>query len=465
MKKLTAVLWLSGLISLSLLSGCGKKDVPEEAERVIRVPAYNGSQQKDCEEFRKSLPDDVVSGKIVVPENWDAKDGRSPKIEVFYFAHLERDVKTPPVIFHNGGPSSDGHWGYEGFTKERERVNKAHVNFVWMDQRGTGCSTPYPTGLTEATVRRLGHYGNRNIVRDSEFLRKKLFGDRKWRVFGQSYGGDIVHRYLEIAPEGIHSAHIHGSAIVEPGHNETYYRIKAQGRIQKEYFKKFPKDEALLQRERALISEKLCWDDGIRKTCGPQVLDRLYGSLGWSNQWDGLHDWIEYFNPDERAKDPKENFEQAVTRYLNGAFFQSSDPANALAMEVITFKDYAYTECEQAMKRLEAEGEKPREWTINECRINVKNWYAPFTQSLEADRYRMLVQVDPLNLDRIEQSLTRFPDLNFFLYAGRLDALVPYEMFDDERARLADRVKYHQFPNSGHEGFWTEDLVWEDLKR
>ena len=89
-----------------------------------------------------------------------------------------------------------------------EHRNSAQtLSMIYLDQRGNGCSDPYPAGpvntqFTTMTAQRLALYGSRSIVRDAEALRELLLGPGKsWSAFGQSFGGEIVHRYVEMLPQ------------------------------------------------------------------------------------------------------------------------------------------------------------------------------------------------------------------------------------------------------------------------
>src|SRR5262249_20382769 len=147
-------------------------------------------------------------------------------------------------------------------------------NFIYIDQRGTGCSDPYPSGVNEETMRRLTHYTSRSIVKDAEAIRVKLLGENgKWRVFGQSYGGSIVHRYIQVAPEHLDAAYSHGFALIDDIHQRYLQRLRSQLRVSKEYFRKYPQDESLIRKIRQAIAQDNCFTDGRLRICGPNVID------------------------------------------------------------------------------------------------------------------------------------------------------------------------------------------------
>ena len=115
---------------------------------------------------------------------------------------------------------------------------------VYLDQRGTGLSTPLEVKTFKNLV--LKEYGNfevdsqlkfilnfraDSIIRDLEQIRKDLIGNHhKWSIMGQSYGGFCCFTYLSLFPESISEVIITGG--VPPVHSKlmTYTRrhIKEQ---------------------------------------------------------------------------------------------------------------------------------------------------------------------------------------------------------------------------------------------
>lgn len=451
-----------------VLGACGKpptreKDAPPPTQHeTISIAAYPETQAEECASFQKTLPADYIRERIQVPENWNHPEGN--KIEVFFYGRINPASKTPPVIFFNGGPAGSSHSSFEFL--EPTRVSKKDLNFLFVDQRGTGCSTPYPTELTRENVKRLALYSSRSIVRDAEAIRKKLFGEKtKWRVFGQSYGGDIVHRYVEVAPEGVDAAYAHGSSILHLEENESYYRLKSQKRVIDEYFKVHPTDAAVLRRIRDAIPRTLCFSDTLRTLCGSSVLDKLLSRLGF-NRWDDLHNWIQFLDPVTRNADPKLSFRQALTEFLTKRYFHVYEPYYDLPNTILKQIDFSLSSCKLALNQLEREGEKPNDWLLRECRYSGSHFTDKFLDKIWSEIHKLAPR-DPFDLETIRKSLEKHL-VPFFLYSGMRDTFVPVESFASEVKELAGKklqVTYREFPNSGHEGFESEDQVWEDLKK
>src|SRR5438874_806029 len=100
---------------------------------------------------------------------------------------------------------------------------------------------------------RLTHYGSTGIVSDAEPIRKHLFKDAPWKIFGQSYGAYIVHRYVTQAPDSIISASAHGDAILPDPLRRFTNRIEAQQSVLNGYLSFYPDDASVIQ----VIDQKL----------------------------------------------------------------------------------------------------------------------------------------------------------------------------------------------------------------
>jgi pimeloyl-ACP methyl ester carboxylesterase len=140
----------------------------------------------------------VFFGKIktkLFAEKIDAVDEygvSNREIEIFYMVRRSLVEEAPYLIFFNGGPGIGfseqffEHNGYNDFMTD--------YNIVFMDQRGTGFSDRPLNNLYEYR-----YFSSRYICHDAEEIRKKLLtGNKKWIVFGQSFGGHLVRKYLEL---------------------------------------------------------------------------------------------------------------------------------------------------------------------------------------------------------------------------------------------------------------------------
>lgn len=414
------------------------------------------SSDDACKNFQSTLPSYFIQGFVTVPENYDQPEGR--KIQVFYYGRLEKN--KAPVAFYNGGPASDSH----GSSRLLERLPQAQQqSFIYIDQRGTGCSAQFPQSpATVENVERLTHYTSLEIVKDSEVIREKLLGPgSQWKVFGQSYGGLIVHRYSMVAPQSIKGAFAHGFSVMKDQNEWLKLRVKSQKRVFAMYLKEYPNDEAKLLKIRSLISETLCFNDGETKVCGPKVMDALTIYLGFSNYWKYLNQTLESILPssNQNEKLDMSALHDFVRNYVFGVYNN-----NGLAGSVISQVEMSNEgsndadSCVLANQKLAAEGENPQEWLINECRLlsgMQNNQWADVLKTVHTHR--------TMTPEQLKKTLTENPNLPFFLYAGEKDVFVPVETFQEEIAQLGNLIRYQQFPKSGHEGFYTEHAVWTDI--
>src|SRR5262245_43861112 len=137
-KRLSAQQAFLCLVAITA-SGC--------AEAATPVPSPSlAPQRQECEEFRQALNQDApglwTQGWVTVPEAWSKPN--SKQIRVFYYARLIRDSQgqiAKPTVFFNGGPGFDSHSSYD--TIEPLEAPQS-LSMIYIDQRGTGCSDPYP---------------------------------------------------------------------------------------------------------------------------------------------------------------------------------------------------------------------------------------------------------------------------------------------------------------------------------
>ncbi len=418
-------------------------------------PGSESEVTASCASFILSLPTGYEHGWVEVPENWNAPEG--PKIRVFYYGSSRVPGSRRPVVaFFNGGPASDSQSSFEAI---RLRPESADADFVFIDQRGTGCSSPYPADWTSESVARLIHYGTRSIVRDAEAVRERLLGaGSRWKVFGQSYGGMIVHRYLTAAAGSIASAHAHGFSVMKDSVSWLELRLRSQRRVWDDYLKMYPADEALLARVRAQVRADLCYTDGRLRACGDAILDGLTILLGFRDSWPELHTVLERNLLRENGALNEAGLEWFTRTYVFGVY-----GAQALAAAVLTKVEISpgmsdSQGCDVALERLRASGEGPETWALNECRL-LRSMRNPDLEN----RLREVTFTDPLTLEQLDAALGAGPEPRFFLYSGRRDVFVPVETFADEVTRLGARLTYREFYMSGHEGFLTERAVWSDL--
>lgn len=446
-------------------------------------------RSEDCRKFINELPPAVEWDFLSVPEAYTSPEGK--KIKVFYYVKKSDLVGANTIIFYNGGPGESSHGMLELFGKN-EQAKK--LNIIFMDQRGTGCSDAFPKldlsseANAKMSISRIQHYGARSIVKDSEVLRKRLFGSKKWRIFGQSFGGIVVHHYVSMFPEAIDRAYAHGSSLMESELKWITQRLKSQKRVSDLYFKKYPDDKKLVSDIKSIIPSTLCMEKKDRKICGEALFDGFIFLLGFPELtlvqdgeeitcWELLHDLLLYYaewkekinsNPEEQ-----EIFNKAFLDYIadyTGLYINDDSFAAAVVGEIESIEP-SEPKCLEMYAELRKHGFAPETWEFNELRIycELEKWsdiyFNEHPDLIGGKRLEKIIESFPkraLTITQFSNTLKKYPSIRFYLYSGDLDIFVPKETFEDETVALGARIIYRHFP-SGHEGFAHEKLIWDDL--
>jgi pimeloyl-ACP methyl ester carboxylesterase len=419
------------------------------APRMMVAP---GEAEKDvCRDLKSELPANYKSAAIEVPEDWASPDGK--KIKVFYY-FSEKTASETPIVFFNGGPASDSHSSFQNF-----RVSKTmkDLPFVFIDQRGTGCSTKFPVNDGD-DPHRLKYYGSRAIVADAEAIRKTVFGGRKWRVFGQSYGGLITHRYATVAPEGVSAGFAHGFALMKDPKSWVAGRILSQERVWTEFASANPGADEALRAARKKISSTTCFSNGQARICGSEILDSLVMMLGFRTSWGELKSLIAELSTDD-AMTFKLTVRTLAQWYALGVYAAQGLPGDYISRLEIAPAESDSKSCQGAFEVIRAAGRDPEAFTLNECRLLI---------AIERDNPERVAKApnvtpDLLSLGDFRKALLANPGLKFHLYSGRLDVFSPIEIYGEELQEVKDLLRYREFSKSGHEGFSSEPDVLRDL--
>ena len=435
------------------------------------VPQTAPTKEERCKDRIAALPQDYIHGWLEVPEN--PADQSSPKINMFYYGRLKADknLKQDVTIFFNGGPGGDSESSFLRLSQLQDKdPDKNKTNFLFIDQRGNGCSDFYPQGQTEDVLHRLAFYGTRGIVADSEALRKYLIGNQKWRVFGQSYGAYVVHKYAILNPESISKAYAHANVITASAVMRHSERIAAQDRVLKEYLKVFPDDKAKLETMNAALFEKPCVvDQTDKKYCGYLLSTPFVMMLGFKTAWPNLHNWLNVI-VDANNKVNLESLGNLALLYLVDDDLVWN---NKMTMQnVVAYVDRNYTDlegklCEKVHGELRGRGLEPEKFILDECKDENVTYADGSRGELDSTDYSLLskLQTDWMTAEQLKASLQAHPELEFNLYSGEYDCFVPVANFKAEVEILKPLINYTHFTTSGHDGFYSESKVWQDLAK
>ncbi len=189
-------------------------------------------------------------------------------LDIFYIIKKASKSNAPYVIYFNGGPGVGFTDGFLHRLLDEDFF--PNFNVVCMDQRGTGCSSKPSNNIKE-----LKYFSARYIAYDAEEIRKQILGEEtKWLIFGASYGGYIVRKYIELYPQKALSAISHGYGECSPVTMQVHIHLQLSKLIES-YFKKYPQDVKTIQ----YLKSQLKPSDSIivnnKKSSGKYLVDAL----------------------------------------------------------------------------------------------------------------------------------------------------------------------------------------------
>lgn len=169
----------------------------------------------------------------------------------------------PYVVYFQGGPGFGAHrptglGGIIGALLKKYRV-------ILLDQRGTGYSTPVdqynllvdPETATDAEMAEV-YAGllTPDIIDDAEALRQ-LMGLEQWDVFGQSYGGFCITRYLSTHPASVGRAFVTGGipAIFAPIDDVYRHTFAQLAKRHEQFYREYPWAEQVIRDVCAHLAE------------------------------------------------------------------------------------------------------------------------------------------------------------------------------------------------------------------
>lgn len=180
--------------------------------------------------------------------------------------------KPKLVTYIQGGP---------GFPCQAPLANSGYTKFLtdkdyqilFLDQRGTGLSTPIEAQTLGAFVPRqkddsdeeytqkqlqyILHFRADSIVEDLELARKHLIKDGKISLLGQSYGGFTSFTYLSKYPDSLREVMVTGGVPpINFGPDDVYTATYARTTERNvHYYKKYPNDVSRVKQILSYLSE------------------------------------------------------------------------------------------------------------------------------------------------------------------------------------------------------------------
>lgn len=422
---------------------------------ISMLPSFGLMAKVDCPSLK--LPAGWTHEQVTVPFDWeDPSNPETIKVS-YYYKNQDLYKGKTPIIFFNGGPAVAGNSAITALPTKAPALNDE--NMIFMDQRGTGCSTNFVNYSADSDLAVYKRYASASIVKDAEVIRKKLFNNEKWKIYGQSYGGLISFRYLELFPESIASAHIHGFGFSsEPLLELREKRIKE---LTPELLKYRNKNTTLLtigeiveriknvDNDKKEMFKSICVDTpgSLKgKFCGEDVFSGLFFITGFRDFWNLAHHRL--FNiMTLLEKDDKERLQEYYAKFASTYLLRFNDINQAAALHSISYN-------EMFLERLLYDGCAIENELISECRFH-KNFLMRLKQ-------RPDFKATPINLDTVRDNIKKHT-IGIRYYAGVYDSFLPLQTLQYTAKYLEIESSFHIFPKSGHEGYISEILVIENL--
>lgn len=341
-------------------------------------------------------------------------------IKVFYLIRKSLVEESPYIIFFNGGPGIGftqqffEHDGYSDFLP--------HYNIVFMDQRGTGFSDKPSQNLYEYS-----YFTSKYICYDAELIRKKLLSENtKWMVFGQSFGGHLVRKYLELYSENALVGVSHGYGECSPITMKVNIE-KVLFRQVKEYFIKYPEDKNVLIKIKESLNENDVIGGSARSLIGKNIMDIFSFYFGLYT-YEKIHDIIKMFS----GKELKNQFMEEI-KYL-GNLILDSGILNAVVAYIDLIRGLTDNELyQQTEGRLLKEGIDINDELFSTIRLS-KNVVNNAKKLIELEELieRKCFSIDPINFEILCHKL-KVNNVILNVIGSRNDSLTPIKAIEEEK--------------------------------
>jgi len=151
-------------------------------------------------------------GTFVVPENRAKPNGRTIGLHVVLLPARMSPVKKDAITYLAGGPGDAATEQALAQGWQSSALNTFH-DFLLVDQRGTGGSSPHDGDVTQ--------YGTRTAMDDLDAVREAL-GYRQLDVIGSSYGATAAQVYLKLPPSSVRTLILAGATAIDVPYFDRY---------------------------------------------------------------------------------------------------------------------------------------------------------------------------------------------------------------------------------------------------
>lgn len=328
---------------------------------------------------------------------------------------------------------------------------------IFTDQRGTGCSSPYPKYSSDNNYK-YSYWTTIGIVHDAEMIRKRL-GLSQWNIFGQSYGGFIVQRYIEKYPQSILKAVSHGGLSLGNASELGMLmdlRYEFQMQVIKKFLDQYPLAKAMIE---TIVRKRLCAPKHLKiDVCGAKLVHALGAKhqliikpkSGWSDLYDYLDQTVKYnitkplHHPDPKVlNQPVAQDDDSISLFKAGRYITTFDTDNDLInfnrLRTLGLRTLGSIEMLSLTEFFEQGNRDYRE------KKPEFEGYLKF--------YQTKIQIDRVDLDVIKENLETHPNLKFFVFSAELDYLTPPIIVEKAVKEMGNNVQYTELLNKGHASF------------
>jgi|GEM_PF-4240736 len=227
-----------------------------------------------CCEFLKQLPRDVQHIPLRMKDN----------VSVSFFMKKSVNKNAENIIFINGGPGGSSHSSIKKLSKISSLNN---FNLILFDQRGNGCSSPFPESKDLNFIAKDAfRYTSHAIVKDLEQFRRIILKSKKVHLFSQSYGSLVARRYLLQHPGVIKSITTHGFSTISNPHLYRYFFMKDSLKKATTFFRQYPRTKSKFKETLRNEMQKLCKSN--TKKCYIGLMRGLGQRINQNLKWDQL---------------------------------------------------------------------------------------------------------------------------------------------------------------------------------
>lgn len=442
---------ISTLALTLLLLGCRHAE-----EKIVKSPEVKNSFILELEKSsQKNIQVGYIENNLFgdTEATSDENGIKNRKINVFYFIKKAIRENSPYLIFFNGGPGiaiTDMFFQYQygDFLPD--------VNVIFFDQRGNGLSEKPTSDINE-----LKYYSAKYIISDAEKIRETLLGrESKWIVFGQSYGGSIARKYIELKPKSIKRVITHGSAKYDAVDVAVNTELNTLGRLNA-FYAKYPDDLKRIEQIKNELtdSESVCSRVFCIKGKG---LIHLLAILYSIKSDEDFHDYLSKLN--------KENLKQSFLGSIKplSDLILNAGLVNQAVAQIDLIGDISTDEVSiRAKDILKSKGFDVKNAILSktlfdESLVTISDEF----KHLENNFKNHKIKTDTVDLDIVNQNCNKY-NIPLDVFGGMTDTLAINSIKNEEKyikSKNSNFIRYHY--STGHHREWlTNSGMFKDLIR